>query len=133
MGLESPDDYLIRRVNYYAAAQYVNTQLPPKSKIYVLGDQRGFYYERQIMLNPVFSKNPFTEWANESEDAAELRIKIGAEGITHILVNRPEFERLTQAYPYLQFSPAGQANWDSLQAHGLRKVYHDLICDVYAL
>jgi len=133
LGLEGREVYLTRMLNYYAAAEFVNTQTPENSRVYVLGDQRGYYYKRDVMISPVFSKNLMTEWANTAPDARTLFRQLKEEGITHILVNRPEFERLKEGYPSLRFNEHGQTNWDQMQSKLLSPLYHDRSCDVYAL
>ncbi|OGR91552.1 MAG: hypothetical protein A2992_05805 [Elusimicrobia bacterium RIFCSPLOWO2_01_FULL_59_12] len=130
-GLESRDAYLKRKLDYYGAAFFVNTQTPPESYVYVFGDQRGYYYQRKIWISPVFSKNLLIEWANASATPAELRRKIQEEGITHMVVNRLEFERL-KTYPYARFNAQGQRNWDRLLER-LVSLYRDRACEVYAL
>jgi len=132
IGLEGRESYLARVLDYYAAATFVNTLTPLDSCVYVLGDQRGYYYQRKTWISPVFSKNPLIEWANTVATPQALRQRLQQEGITHLLVNRSEYERL-KIYPYSTFSPQGQRNWDRMQSTLIRPLYHDRACDVYAL
>lgn len=133
IGLESKTAYLARMVSYYPAAVFVNTQLPENARVYVLGDQRGYYYDREVQITPIFSKNRFTEWANDSKDAGELRSVLQQAGVTHIVFNHAEWNRLNRSYPTLRFSTLGEKNWTDLQNHGLKQLYTDSACSIYAL
>lgn len=134
LGLEGREAYLMRVLdnNYYGAATFVNTQTPLDSYVYVLGDQRGYYYQRKTWINPVFGKTPLIEWANVEVSPEALRQKLKREGVTHLLFNRAEFERL-KIYPYSRFNEQGQRTWDRMRSDLLKPLYHDRACDVYAL
>jgi len=132
LGFVSRARYLSEKLDYYDAASFVNT-LPPDSLTYVVGDQRGYYYNRPVLVTPVFNMNPLTAWANESASGQDLSSRLKARGITHLLVNNTEFMRLDSAYHLFPFTPQGQANWNALREHVAKPLYHDVHCDVLAL
>jgi len=132
LGLESRGHYLTRQLNYYAAAQFVNG-LPENSLVFVVGDQRGYYYNRRVMVSPVFNQNPLVAWANEASSPQDLAARLKARRITHILINRSEGARLEKSYNLFPFTAAGRLNWDRLQSGLTRLLYHDAHCDVLAL
>jgi 4-amino-4-deoxy-L-arabinose transferase-like glycosyltransferase len=132
LGLESRDHYLSRKLNYYAAARFIN-QLPEASLIFVLGDQRGYYYNKPVIVSPVFNQNPLVAWADSASSPEDLAARLKAESITHILVNNSELARLERSYNILPFTPSGRRNWDKLRSMLVRPVYHDAHCDVLAL
>src|SRR5258706_288517 len=47
LGFESRFDYLSEKLDYFPAASFVNA-LPSKSLTYVVGDQRGYYYNTTV-------------------------------------------------------------------------------------
>jgi hypothetical protein len=131
VGIESREDYLLRKLDYYGAAYFINTQTPADSHVYVFGDQRGYYYNRTLSLSPVFSKNPVIEWANAGENADFIRERLKEKGVTHLVFNQQEFERL-QSYPFIRFNERGEKTWDALQSQ-LNMLYHTQSCAVYSL
>jgi hypothetical protein len=132
LGLEGRDVYLSRKLNYYAAACFVN-RLPEASRILVLGDQRGYYYNRPVIVSPVFNQNPLVAWANAASSPAELAARLHAESITHILVNDTEMARLNAAYAVFPFTPQGQTNWNGVRSGIARPLYRDRHCEVLSL
>jgi hypothetical protein len=133
LGLESRDHYLTRKLNYYAAAQFVNT-LPDSSLVFVMGDQRGYYYyNRRVIVSPVFNQNPLVAWANEASSPQDLAARLKSRHITHILINRSEWMRLEKSYNLFPFSVTGRQNWERFLSALTRPLYHDAHCDVLAL
>jgi len=132
LGFESREQYLSKKLNYYDAASFVNT-LPETSRTYVVGDQRGYYYNRPVLVTPVFNANPLTLWANDATSGEDLGRRLRAQGVTHLLINDTEFKRLDGVYHLFPFTPKGQANWNALRAHAAKSLYHDAHCEVLAL
>lgn len=130
-GYESRGDYLSRKLNYYAAARFLNTQVPNVTAILVMGDQRGYYYEKPVMTTPVFSENPFIVMANEAPSPEALRVAIKEQGFSHVLINAPEMSRLS-AYNIFKFTDQGARNWKGLESI-TRKIYQDNACEVLEL
>jgi 4-amino-4-deoxy-L-arabinose transferase-like glycosyltransferase len=133
LGIESRDHYLTRKLNYYAAAQFVNG-LPDQSLVFVMGDQRGYYYyNKRVIVSPVFNQNPLVAWANAAASSQDLAARIKARHITHILINRSEWTRLENSYDLFPFSSAGRRNWETFLSGQTRRLYHDAHCEVLAL
>jgi len=132
LGFQSRAQYLSQKLDYFDAAAFIGT-LPEDSLTYVIGDQRGYYYNRPVLVTPVFNTNPLTEWANEASSGKDLMARLKARRVTHLLINNTEFERLENAYHLFPFTAQGQANWDALRFHLAKSVYHDDHSDVLAL
>lgn len=132
LGIEEREGYLSRKINYYAAASYINSHLPKNALVYIVGGQCGYYYQRNIRISPVFSKNRFAEWTNSASTPEALLQKLKQEGATHLLVNRSEMARL-RGYNSLPFNERGEANWNALQSQGSKRLYRDSHCDVFEL
>ncbi len=132
LGFMSREHYLSQKLDYFDAANYVNS-LPPSSLTYVIGDQRGYYYNSPVLITPVFNTNPLTDWANDSQSAEDLASRLKTRHITHLLINNSEMARLDVAYHLFPFTPKGLSNWDTLKSHFATLVYHDPHCDIFAL
>lgn len=132
LGLEGRETFLLHRLNYYGAASFINQHLPPESSLFVLGDQRGYYYERRVQISPVFNENPLVTWANESTSAMELKSRIRREGMTHIVVNGAEMQRLA-TYHSFNFTPEGERRWAELKNTLAKRIYQDRSCEVFEL
>jgi len=132
LGFESRSEYLAEKLNYFEAASFVNT-LPDDSLTYVIGDQRGYYYNKPVLVTPVFNSNPFTDWANEADSGEQLAAHLKARHVTHLLVNHTEMARLDPVYHLFPFTPKGQANWDKLRSGIVKRVYRDSHCEVFSL
>jgi 4-amino-4-deoxy-L-arabinose transferase-like glycosyltransferase len=132
MGFESRTDYLLEKLDYYGAASFLQS-LPDNSLTYVVGDQRGYYYNKPVIVTPVFNTNPLAAWANQASSPEEFAALIKAQHITHLLINNNEFRRLEASYHLFPFTARGQSNWDQLRTRLAKALYHDKACDVYAL
>lgn len=130
-GLDSRDSYLASKLNYFAAAQFINT-LPDTSLTYVIGDQRGYYYDRSVIVTPVFNRNPLTDWANRAATPDALVRVLKAQEITHLLINHLEMARL-EPYRIFPFTNQGRRNWDGLRQRMGKTVYRDSACEVIEL
>ncbi len=131
LGLESMEGYLSHRLTYYRAARFVNT-LPESTLTYVVGDQRGYYYDRPVIVTPVFNRNPLTDWANNAASVEALRQSLKDHEVTHLLINFTEMKRL-EHYRIFPFTPAGEKNWQGLLRQGTTLLYQDDHCRVYEL
>jgi len=128
LGLVDRDAYLARKLNYYSAARFVN-QLPDVSEVFVLGDQRGYYYNKRVMVSSAFSENPFVTWANQAASPEAFADGIKAQGFRHIVVNFVEMRRLAN-YRVFDFSQKGEKNWKAFESRLTRRLYQDNACEV---
>lgn len=116
MGLEDRDTYLVRKYgDYYRALHYVNNNLSGADKVYILGDQAGFYCTVPYVLSFAFAPERLVSWANNSNNCADFLEKFKSEKITHILYNRREAARLDKSYGILSFSSEGKKIWEDAQ------------------
>ena len=102
-GKLSHDDYLTRRIAYYPATQWLNTHAPSNAHILYLGETRLLYLDRPVRLSSAYD---ITELARLLDpDAPPLFQQLRSQGITHILINGREIDRLRATYDYLPISP----------------------------
>lgn len=132
LGVLTRQDYLSRRLKYFRAASALS-ELPVDSLTYVVGDQCAYYYNRRVLVTPAFNKNPLSEWANAANSAQALLGELRAKGITHLLINHTELERLNAAYGIFPLSAKGKSNWNTLLGQFTQPVYRDAHCEVVSL
>src|SRR6185312_1820261 len=132
LGSESRDHYLSRVFDYYGAASFVNARLPAGSNIFVLGDQRGYYYDVPVTVSTVFNQNPLVRWADEAGSPKALAERLKKEGFTHLVVNHTEMRRL-DIYHVFDLTAAGERNLRGLESEPSRVLYRDAACEVLRL
>ena len=102
-GKLSHDDYLTRRIAYYPATQWLNTHAPSNARVLYLGETRLLYLDRPVRFSSAYD---ITELARLLDpDAPPLFQQLRSQGITHILINGREIDRLRATYDYLPISP----------------------------
>jgi hypothetical protein len=101
-GSLSKDDYLARRLAYYPAARWINDHTPPDAHVYYLGETRLLYLDRHVSFSSAYDHNEIGRLLlpNAPPFFGQLRSR----GITYIVINGREIERLRSAYDYLPIS-----------------------------
>lgn len=95
VGVESPSDYLARRVAYYPAAAQINAHLPVDARILLVGEGRGYYIEREYAASTPFDPILVERFAAEAvRERLDLAAFLRREGFSHLLVNRAEMARV---------------------------------------
>jgi hypothetical protein len=81
----------------YAAYQWANLHLPARSKVLLVGDQRGFYLHADRFASSLFAQDPLAHFAKASSSGDDLYRRLRGEGITHLFLNKGEFLRTSQS------------------------------------
>lgn len=76
---------------YYTCAQYANHNLPADARLLLLGEERGYYIERDYVAATAFVEPVFEGYLRRSATAAALRDALVRDGFTHILLNGAKF------------------------------------------
>jgi hypothetical protein len=79
---------------------YVNTVLPPQSRILMVGDATSFYWTRPVQYNTVFNINPLAQQARAGSTPQQIINWLACEGFTHFYVDFSEISRLSGTYGY---------------------------------
>ncbi|MFH1562585.1 MAG: hypothetical protein ABIF11_04090 [Nitrospirota bacterium] len=87
LGFESRDDFIRRNAEkgYYNAMKAINAHLPKESRIFFIGERKGYYCQRNYI--PDFSPLHWTWKYLNYKDMAGIREYFKQNQITHILVN----------------------------------------------
>jgi len=112
-GLETREDFLARRLDYYSCAAWLRTEAVENDKILMVGEQRGYYLAADHLPSTVHMPNLFVRRANDAADPAALLAALRADGFTRLLIVPREAARLGVGLGSL--TPAGAVNWKGLE------------------
>ncbi len=118
----------------YAAEEFINRDLGPGARLLFLGEARGFHCERDYVASSFYDRSPLAVWLAESRSPEDLRERLRREGITDILLNRPELARLKDAGRW-EFSKEESARLLGFWNGFAREVFSDAAsrCSVYEI
>jgi Dolichyl-phosphate-mannose-protein mannosyltransferase len=87
LGGESRRDYLSRRLDYYPYYEMVNSELPAQARVWLINMRRDTYnLERPYFSDYMFEDYTIRKYVDEAASLEELRARVRADGITHLLV-----------------------------------------------
>jgi hypothetical protein len=87
LGGEDRTDFLRRRLDYYPYYETVNRELPFTAKVWLINMRRDTYHlERPYFSDFIFEDYTLTRYVRAAAGAEEIRGRIRADGITHLLV-----------------------------------------------
>jgi hypothetical protein len=111
-GVISREEYLtnVLKNSPYQVFKFINSNLSKDDKIFFIGEQRGFYCNKNFITTNIFVPDFFVGLINSSENYNELVNKLKKMGITYVLYNKNESERL-KGYGILNFSSKGDLVW----------------------
>jgi hypothetical protein len=124
LGHTSRGEYLSKKLDYYACADYAQGHLGENDKILVVGESRGYYIRQPHVTTSVNVSNPFVQWANTSISAQQYRQTLKAEGFRYMLMVPREAQRLGENKKVFNFTEQGQSHWSSLESKGLERVFN---------
>jgi hypothetical protein len=101
-GTLSRDQYLARRLAYYPAVQWLNAHTEKDAHVLYLGETRLLYLDRQVTLASAYDAGRFDRWL--APGAPPLWTALKSLGVTHILINGREIDRLRTHYDYLSLT-----------------------------
>ncbi len=113
LGLSSREEYLSRKLDYYPWMSFMDRELPLKSRVLFVGDQRSYYCPRPYVAPMALLPQPLKAWAEEAETGEDLRQSLVRRGFTHLFLNRREAKRL-EGYRVLDFTPRGTGVFEDL-------------------
>jgi len=129
-GRESREAYLSRMLPDYPAFRYINQQLPPAAKVYLIFMGRRVYYcERDYFYDA--SDNPWVllRMIQGSKNGDEVKPKLGQRGITHLLVR----EELLKRFLDNNLTSQQKRIWDSFAARHLKGLFRERGYSLYQI
>ncbi len=86
LGGETRDQYLTRNLDYYPYYQWINTETPADTKVWLINMRRDTYnIERTIFSDYLFEDWTLRKMLWESSSAQDMRVKTAAMGIKYVL------------------------------------------------
>ncbi|MFN3551155.1 MAG: hypothetical protein ACK4WJ_05055, partial [Endomicrobiia bacterium] len=110
---------------YYQIAEWVNKNLPVDSKILLLGETRGLFFERKYLTHGVLEYSPLVKMLKKVNSAQQLYEEFKKEKITHILLNVPEAKRLN-GYDNFYFEPQELKIWCEFWNRYVKEIYRNI-------
>ena len=97
-GKVTKEEFLSKNLYQYDAFKFINKKLPEDSKILFIGENQGFYCDRDYVGSSPLDINDIVEVSNASENARIIYGKLRDMDITHILYNSSEVKRVSSTY-----------------------------------
>jgi hypothetical protein len=101
-GALSQEDYLTHRLAYYPATQWMNRHTDRQAGVLYLGETRLLYLDRPVKLASAYDAGKTARLLELG--APHFIAQLRSQGITHILINGHEINRLRASYDYLSLS-----------------------------
>lgn len=114
------------------AAKFVNTRLPERARILVLGDIMTYYYRRDYVAPSSFDVHPMQAIAIPGRSREEIRGELLRRGFTHVLMNWSEWNRLGSSYYRNLWPEEGRMAVRNFLG-GLAPLYADGLVSIYDL
>jgi len=97
-GAVAPASYIYEgAVPGYEYLAAVNNELPKEARVLVVGDAKGFYYNRSIDYWVVFNRGAFVDAVSTAQGPADIARWLQDRNYTHVLVHAGEIRRLRRS------------------------------------
>ena len=91
LGGEPRATYLARRLDYYPYYEVINRDLPATARVWLINMRRDTYHlDRSYFSDFVFEDHSLTRYVRAAKSAEEIRTRMHASGITHLLVRHDQ-------------------------------------------
>lgn len=128
----TPEEYLRRYTQVYPASKFMRQFPEHGTKMLFIGETQGLYFLRDYMPVSAYDRHPLEEWVKQADSPEALRAFIRSKWFTHIVVDRPHWERLKRSYGYLTLDERGSRLLEDM-LNGLPFVYKDNYITIFTL
>lgn len=92
LGVETKSSFLSRAQAwypgpYYPLAEYANTRLPESARLLFVGEERTFYFQRDLVTNSEHDESPLIVWLRAAKSGDDLHRILTENRLTHIVVS----------------------------------------------
>ena len=133
----SEERMLRESVSYWPAIEFVNERLPLDATVLLVAESRTLFLDRRLLVEDPFRTPLVVQVANRVRDESEIVQQLRARGVTHVLFNREESQRIAAMnHRSKYFEPDAPAGAESLQRffeHSLQPVFAEGAVTVFAL
>jgi len=99
----SRQQYLKRFLPYYPLVDEMNRRLSSEDKVLFIGETQGFYLQKKCIVPSANDGQWIAQIFEGAKNVEEVSQRMKALGITHLLVNQQELERLKPLFGYLDW------------------------------
>lgn len=112
-GHEDGRAYLARHVPGFGAAMWVRGHTPEAgTRLLLVGETASTYFGRDFVPVSAYNRHPMADWLQGCERPADLAEVLRGRGLTHVVLNPTELQRLQARYGHL---PLGAREADVLR------------------
>jgi 4-amino-4-deoxy-L-arabinose transferase-like glycosyltransferase len=128
-GLQTPVEYLSEMHASYPTPPFdgfawMNSHLPPGSKILLVGDARSYYSRFPVIPSSVPDPQPLVEFSRQARDAADMMRLLREEKVTHIFLNLAEAAR-TESYGLFHWEKPEWQRFNDFWTHDVQLVWKE--------
>ncbi len=137
-GTESRESYLTKSHMFYpspsfAAIAFLNRLVPADTAVLFVGETRTYYSRFKAIANSAFDYPTFQEYFKKAQNAAELASDLQQDGISYILFNEYELQRMQQQYKMFDFSRQDLLLLSEFWPNNSRRLYYKDGVGVYQI
>ena len=119
---DSREAYLVERLAEYPAFQYINRELPPAAKIYLLFvGRRGYYCDREYFHDGGELPGFLIAAVRSAKEPTDIGRQLESKHLTHLLVR----DELLTRFLRDNLDPAHRRVWDSFALSHLKTLFRD--------
>jgi hypothetical protein len=137
LGVREADDLMAHWVSYAPAIDVVNQRLPAHAVVLLVGEPRSLYLKRRVVAEDNEHTPLLVELAEEAGSAAALVGLLRERGVTHLLINTIEMQRLASMrgldHYLAEAGPGAAQRINELLEHHLVRIGGSATCWVSAL
>jgi 4-amino-4-deoxy-L-arabinose transferase-like glycosyltransferase len=136
VGMRSSSNYLMDAYEVYPAIDYLNRLEPPPGRVLFLGEMRGFYsmFPREVPSHNM--PNRLMEMVKEGIPPETISYRLEEAGITHILYNPAEWERMAyrnRSAPLWRLDPGDRISVDNYLENRTDRIFSKYGISVYRI
>jgi hypothetical protein len=109
LGLQTDEEYLQLNCTQLEAFRTANEELPAEARVLLVGEPRAYGIDRDIVVEDQFRKPLLVEIAEQSSSPTEIKKRLRSLGITHLLWNGAEAQRIAFAEERTDFLACSSA------------------------
>ena len=137
MGRQDTETFLSKWVSYWPAVESIATSVPENGKLLLVAESRTLMMPRNVVVEDPFHR-PWVEELAESSDApAGVAKTLSTAGVTHVLFNRHEAERIAKLNGRTHYfeprTPRAGENLQRFFGECLERVSQDGPVTIYSL
>ena len=136
LGVGSSEELMRRHASYWPAVRFVNRELPADARLLMVAEARGMYLDRELIIEDPFQTPLLVELANASRSTGDLERALRARGVTHLLMNWHEADRMAvishRADFFADLGSDGRRRMMELRQDRLRTIFSEGPVEVLA-